>query len=75
MTPGADACEDRAMVIDILIFDEVDLLDGGGPYEVFLTASRLSVRDGEPAPFEVLTIGLDHAPVTTRRGGATRRAG
>lgn len=43
-------------VVGILVFDEVDLIDAGGPYEVFLTASRLAVRAGEPGPFEVLTI-------------------
>lgn len=56
------------MVIGILIFDGVDLLDSGGPYEVFLTASRLAVRDGEAPPFEVLTIGLERAPVTSYGG-------
>ncbi len=28
------------MEIGILLFDGVDLVDSGGPYEVFLTASR-----------------------------------
>lgn len=56
------------MVIGILVFDGVDLLDSGGPYEVFLTASRLAVRDGDPPPFEVRTIGPDHAPVTSYGG-------
>jgi transcriptional regulator GlxA family with amidase domain len=56
------------MVIGILLFDEVDLLDAGGPYEVFLTASRLAARDGATPPFEVLTIGLDEAPVTAYGG-------
>lgn len=45
------------MRIGILLFDDVDLLDAGGPYEVFLTASRLAERLGELAPFEVVTIG------------------
>lgn len=45
--------------VAILIFDGVDLLDVGGPYEVFLTASRLAVRDGLPPPFDVTTVSLD----------------
>ncbi|MDX1689653.1 MAG: DJ-1/PfpI family protein [Acidimicrobiia bacterium] len=45
------------MRIGILLFDDVDLLDVGGPYEVFLTASRLVERDGGERPFDVITIG------------------
>ena len=51
------------MKIAILLFDEVDLLDAGGPYEVFLTASRLACRNGSPAPFDVVTVSLDGEPV------------
>lgn len=54
--------------IGILIFDEVDLLDVGGPYEVFLTASRLAVRDEDDPPFEVLTLGLEEGPVVAYGG-------
>lgn len=43
--------------IALLVFDHVDLLDVGGPYEVFLTANRLRERAGEPAPFEVTVVG------------------
>src|SRR2546421_278021 len=46
------------MRIGILVFEQVDLLDVGGPYEVFLTASRLVERDGGEPPFEVVTLGL-----------------
>ncbi|MDY7099714.1 MAG: DJ-1/PfpI family protein [Actinomycetota bacterium] len=56
------------MRIGILLFDGVDLLDAGGPYEVFLTASRLAGRDGDPAPFEVVTFTVDGAPVTAYGG-------
>lgn len=54
------------MRVGLLLFDEVDLLDVGGPYEVFLTANRLAERLGEIAPFEVLTIG--QGPVTAYGG-------
>lgn len=42
--------------IGILVFDTFDLIDAGGPYEVFLTASRLRERAGLPAPFEVVLV-------------------
>lgn len=42
--------------IGLLLFDQVDLLDVGGPYEVFLTANRLAARADRPVPFEVVTI-------------------
>lgn len=56
------------MRIGILLFEQVDLLDVGGPYEVFLTASRLVVRDGGEPPFEVLTVGLTPDTVTAYGG-------
>lgn len=56
------------MRIGIVVFDQVDLLDVGGPYEVFLTASRLAARDGKPAPFEVVTLGRTGDPVTAYGG-------
>ncbi len=42
--------------IGLLVFEGVDLLDVGGPYEVFLTANRLAVRAGDDAPFEVVPL-------------------
>lgn len=54
--------------VAILIFDGVDLLDVGGPYEVFLTASRLAVRDGRPPPFEVTTASVDGSQRTAYGG-------
>lgn len=56
------------MRIGIVLFDAVDLLDAGGPYEVFLTASRLAVRGGGPPPFEVVTVGLTTEPVAAYGG-------
>jgi transcriptional regulator GlxA family with amidase domain len=54
--------------VGILLFDEVDLLDAGGPYEVFHTASRLAVREGTPPPFDVVTVGRDREPVAAYGG-------
>ena len=56
------------MRIGILLYGQVDLLDVGGPYEVFLTASRLVVRDGGEPPFEVLTVGATRDAVTAYGG-------
>lgn len=56
------------MRIGILLYDRVDLLDVGGPYEVFLTASRLVVRDGGAPPFHVFTVGSSADPVAAYGG-------
>ena len=44
------------MRIALLLFEGVDLLDVGGPYEVFLTANRILVADGGEAPFDVRLV-------------------
>ena len=56
------------MRIGLLLFDEVDLLDFGGPYEVFLTADRLLRRTGDDRTFQVLSLTLDGEPVTAYGG-------
>ena len=56
------------MRIGLLVFDQVDLLDVGGPYEVFLTASRLQVRDGLEGSFDVVVVGLTREPVAAYGG-------
>src|SRR6185312_11053138 len=56
------------MRIGIVVFEQVDLLDVGGPYEVLLTASRLVERDGGEPPFHVLTLGLTPEPVAAYGG-------
>lgn len=56
------------MRIGLLLFDEVDLLDFGGPYEVFLTADRLLRRAGDDRRFEVRSVTLDGEPVTAYGG-------
>ena len=54
--------------VAILLFEGCDLLDSGGPYEVFLTASRLAERDGQPRPFEVDMVTIDGEPVRAYGG-------
>ncbi|WP_084128131.1 DJ-1/PfpI family protein [Demequina sp. NBRC 110055] len=54
--------------IGILVFDGFDLIDAGGPYEVFLTASRLQERAGGTAGFEVVLVSPDGADATAFGG-------
>jgi putative intracellular protease/amidase len=55
--------------VDILMFDEVEVLDFAGPYEVFTTAARMQARLSPPgAPFEVSTVSRDGGPVRARAG-------
>jgi transcriptional regulator GlxA family with amidase domain len=54
--------------IGLLLFDEVDVLDFGGPYEVFLTADRLLKRRGDVESLSVESITLDGEPVTAYGG-------
>jgi len=54
--------------VALLLFDGVDLLDVGGPYEVLLTANRLAARAGEPPPFDVVTAAARPGTVTSYGG-------
>jgi transcriptional regulator GlxA family with amidase domain len=63
-----------ALTAGIVVFDDVDLLDVVGPYEVLLTASRLAARDHLAQPFIVQTLGLTDEPAEAY-GGAGIRAG
>ncbi len=56
--------------IGIYLFDDVEVLDFAGPFEVFSTASRMAGRlqPGVEAPFEVCTIGECGKPVAARGG-------
>lgn len=56
--------------IGIYLYDEVEVLDFAGPFEVFLTASRLKLRDAPeaPPPFEVALIAAQPGPVHARGG-------
>lgn len=56
--------------IAIYVFDDVEVLDFAGPYEVFTCASRVSAQltPGAPPPFKVLTIGRGKAMLRARAG-------
>ncbi|MFJ6671422.1 DJ-1/PfpI family protein [Actinosynnema sp. NPDC091369] len=55
--------------VGLLLFDEVEVLDAGGPFEVFSVANRVAVRRGGAAPFEVVTIGVAGTAPVRARGG------
>jgi transcriptional regulator GlxA family with amidase domain len=56
--------------VGIYIFDEIEVLDLGGPFEVFSTASRMKSRlqPGAENPFEVFTIADTMRHVRARGG-------
>ena len=56
--------------VGIFVFDQVEVLDFAGPYEVFTTAARLYARaDPHAAPlFQVFTLGQTRAPLRARAG-------
>jgi transcriptional regulator GlxA family with amidase domain len=67
--------EDEAMKkysVGIFMFDDVEVLDFAGPFEVFsrtrLVPGAESRRSGESAPFQVFTIGRTVEPVTATGG-------
>lgn len=55
--------------IGIVIFDDIEVLDFCGPFEVF-SAARLNEEDRitDPSPFEVLLVAQFDRPVTTAGG-------
>jgi transcriptional regulator GlxA family with amidase domain len=55
--------------IGLLLFDEVEVLDACGPFEVFSVASRLARGSGAPAPFEVVTLSAEPTTTVRARGG------
>ena len=56
----------RARSVGILIFDEVEVLDFCGPFEVFSVAASRSAE--EVKPFQVFTIGRTRDAIRTRGG-------
>jgi transcriptional regulator GlxA family with amidase domain len=59
------------MNVGILLFDDVELLDMAGPYEVFTTAARVHARDQPPgtaALFSVSTLARQATAVRARAG-------
>lgn len=63
------------MRIGILVFDDVEVLDACGPFEVFSVANRLAGKAGRPAPFEVLLIADGPPGLVRARGGLPLQVG
>src|SRR3954454_10713499 len=57
--------------VAILVYDEVEVLDACGPFEVFSVATRLVRRrqSSTPNPFEVITISTEPTTTVRARGG------
>jgi len=58
------------ITVGIFVFDDVELLDFAGPYEVFTTAAHLHEEDHPSAAplFEVSTIAAAGEPIRSRAG-------
>jgi transcriptional regulator GlxA family with amidase domain len=56
--------------VGIFIFDEIEVLDLGGPFEVFSVASRVKAKlePASPPPFKVFTVGQTTEPIRARGG-------
>ncbi|TNM64109.1 DJ-1/PfpI family protein [Streptomyces sp. NP160] len=60
--------------VGLLLFDEVEVLDACGPFEVFSVAARVAARSGGEPPFEVVLVAAgdqddDGEPRVRARGG------
>jgi transcriptional regulator GlxA family with amidase domain len=57
--------------VGLLLFDEVEVLDACGPFEVFSVATRVAARDrpGRPAPFAVTTVAVGPDRTVRARSG------
>jgi len=54
--------------VAIYVFDEIEVLDLGGPFEVFSVANRLALKAGHDQPFNVVTVSRE-ADIVEARGG------
>ena len=73
MTPSTDRLAQRlhqnlVLQVGILVFDEVEVLDFAGPFEVFSVAARISANTLGRKPMEVALVARNAEPVTARHG-------
>ncbi|PHS78666.1 MAG: thiamine biosynthesis protein ThiJ [Rhodospirillaceae bacterium] len=52
--------------VGIFVFDDIEVLDLGGPFEVFSVANRVVTRSGKETPFNVITISSGAEQITAR---------
>ncbi|MFN9389515.1 MAG: DJ-1/PfpI family protein, partial [Betaproteobacteria bacterium] len=62
--------------VAIVLFDDVEVLDFAGPFEVFsrtrLEPGAASRRSEDSAPFRVFTVAAERAPVRATGGPRAR---
>lgn len=60
----------KSFTVGIFVFEQVEVLDFAGPFEVFTTASRVASRSEPEAPprFRVLLLGQSSEPSRARAG-------
>lgn len=52
--------------VGIFVFDEIEVLDLGGPFEIFSVANRVVTRSRDETPFNVITISSGAKQITAR---------
>ncbi len=57
------------MTVGILLFDDVEVLDFAGPFEVFSLTAEDAVRAGRPRPFRIVLVAEDATRPVVARGG------
>jgi transcriptional regulator GlxA family with amidase domain len=62
----------RPLRIEILAFQDVQLLDVAGPLQVFASANELSRTSGQPRPYELAVVA--EQPLITTSGGLSLAA-
>lgn len=60
--------QDRLLTVGILIFDDVEVLDFCGPFEVFSVARPVGVYDDADRLFTAVTIAQEEKIITCRGG-------
>ncbi|MFE2147538.1 DJ-1/PfpI family protein [Streptomyces sp. NPDC059456] len=56
------------LTFGMLVFDEVEVLDMGGPFEVFSTAGRFARTAADEPLLRVVTVAVSDRPVRARGG-------
>jgi transcriptional regulator GlxA family with amidase domain len=60
--------KNQTRTVILLLFDDVEVLDFAGPFEVFSVTAELGREFDDENPFEVITAAPDDGPITARNG-------
>src|SRR6516164_5063641 len=63
MEPAGLSKLHKRRTVGILLYDDVEVLDFSGPFEVFFTARQDGQPDDAPPLFDVVTIAAEKRPV------------